>query len=465
MTHPDSPPAQADGAVFLAALLVVPLASFATPFLASSINVALPAIAAEYDLDAITLGWFNTAYFLSASVLMLPVSRLADILGRRRFFLTGVAMLAASCFALPLANSGPGLIGLRLLQGVAGAFIFATSHAIMVAVAPPEKRGRAIGINITAVYIGMTCGPVIGGILTHQVGWRSLFYLSGLVSAVALLLCARYIRDEWAEAKGERFDLLGSLLLIGGLGALILASGGAGASRIAIGLVLLAAFLLHQRRTPSPLLDLDLLTRNAGVAAATGSALALYCGTFGVGFLLSLYLQYAQGMNPQQAGLVLLAQPVAQVLLAALAGRLSDSWQPRTLTTLGGGFCAAGVAILALSVDFDGTLPVTLGLILLGAGIAFFSPPNANAALSAVPPRQVGVTGGLLQTMRLIGQMSSMGIVLLVFVLVLGSGVDLADTEPATLRRTLALAYWPFFALCAVAALVSRIRPKRAAVA
>lgn len=453
--------ARPQGRAFLAALLVVPLASFATPFLASSINVALPAIAAEYQLDAITLGWFNTAYFLSASVLMLPLSRLADILGRRRFFLIGVALLALSCFALPLADSGPRLIGLRLVQGVAGAFIFATSHAIMVSVAPPEKRGRAIGINITAVYVGMTCGPVIGGILTYQVGWRSLFYLSGLVSATALLLCARHVRGEWAEARGERFDILGSLLLIGGLGALILASGGAGVSRVLVGLLLLSAFFLHQRRTPSPLLDLNLLTRNPGVAAATGSALALYCGTFGVGFLLSLYLQYARGLNPQQAGLVLLAQPVAQVFLAALAGRLSDSWQPRTLTTLGGGLCAAGVAVLAVTVGTAGTASVTLGLVLLGAGIAFFSPPNANAALSAVPPRQVGVTGGLLQTMRLIGQMSSMGIVLLVFVMVLGSGADLAQTDPATLHTTLALAYWPFFALCALAALVSRIRPTR----
>ncbi|MEC9340587.1 MAG: MFS transporter [Pseudomonadota bacterium] len=453
--------AHPQGSAFLAALLVVPLASFATPFLASSINVALPAIAAEYRLDAITLGWFNTAYFLSASVLMLPLSRLADILGRRRFFLIGVALLALSCFALPLADSGPGLIGLRLIQGVAGAFIFATSHAIMVSVAPPEKRGRAIGINITAVYVGMTCGPVIGGILTYQVGWRSLFYLSGVISATALLLCARHVRGEWAEARGERFDILGSLLLIGGLGALILASGGAGISRVLVGLLLLAAFFLHQRRTPSPLLDLDLLTRNPGVAAATGSALALYCGTFGVGFLLSLYLQYARGLNPQQAGLVLLAQPVAQVFLAALAGRLSDSWQPRTLTTLGGGLCAAGVAVLAVTVGAAGTASVTLGLVLLGAGIACFSPPNATAALSAVAPRQVGVTGGLLQTMRLIGQMSSMGIVLLVFVMVLGSGADLAQTDPATLHTTLALAYWPFFALCAVAALVSRIRPTR----
>ncbi|MEL0082109.1 MAG: MFS transporter, partial [Gammaproteobacteria bacterium] len=207
------------------ARFIVPFASFTTPFLGSSINVALPAVAAEFDMDAVTSGWFTTSYFLAAAMFMLQAARLGDIYGRRKFYLAGLLLIAGSSLVMLFSGSANQLLFWRFIQGIGGALIFGTSHAIMASIFPPEWRGRALGLNVTAIYLGMTCGPFLGGVLTHQFGWRSLFILAGGMCLVGVFLFNRYIHGEWAEAAGEKFDWLGGFWVAAALAALVVGSG------------------------------------------------------------------------------------------------------------------------------------------------------------------------------------------------------------------------------------------------
>ncbi len=445
------------------ARLIIPFASFVTPFLGSSINVALPALANEFRLDPVTSGWFTTSYFLAAAMFMLQAARLGDIYGRRKIYVAGLLLIALSSFCMLLASSATELLVLRFIQGIGGALIFGTSHAIMVSIFPPELRGRALGLNVTAIYLGMTCGPFLGGFLTHHYGWRALFVLAGGASLAAVLLFKRFIHGEWRDAAGEKFDWLGGLLVAIALAALLIGSGRLphSGSLLLILVVLIsgAAFLRQQSRSRSPLLELTLFTQNRGVATAAGSAFLMYCGTFGVGFLLSLYLQYGRHMNPQQAGLILMAQPVAQVLCAGYAGRLSDRVDPRWLTSIGLLCCASGIA-LTMFISAEGSLVLVLaGMALNGVGIAGYSAPNTHAAMSAVDKRQLGVTGGILQTSRLCGQMISLGIPIMLFSLLLGQQGNLSETNPDKLLQTLYIAFTVFCVLNLLAAAVSWMRP------
>lgn len=445
------------------ARFIVPFASFTTPFLGSSINVALPAVAAEFDMDAVTSGWFTTSYFLAAAMFMLQAARLGDIYGRRKFYLAGLLLIAGSSLVMLFSGSANQLLFWRFIQGIGGALIFGTSHAIMASIFPPEWRGRALGLNVTAIYLGMTCGPFLGGVLTHQFGWRSLFILAGGMCLVGVFLFNRYIHGEWAEAAGEKFDWLGGFWVATALAALVVGSGrlpqNDAFGLILLGLIIGGIFLRQQAHSNSPLLDLKLFTHNRGVATAAGSAFLMYCGTFGVGFLLSLYLQYGRGLNPQQAGIILLAQPVAQVLVAGYAGRLSDRIDPRWLTTLGLLCCAVGILIIMPIGETDMPLFALVGLTLTGIGIAAYSAPNTHAAMGAVGKRQLGVAAGILQTSRLVGQMISLGIPIMLFSLLLEQQANLADTDPAQLLTIIYIAFTAFAGLNFLAGIISWMRP------
>lgn len=420
-------------------------------------------MADEFQLDAVTSGWFTTSYFLAAAMFMLQAARLGDIHGRRKLYVAGQLLIVLSSLFMLVATSSTQLLVWRFIQGVGGALIFGTSHAIMASIFPPEWRGRALGLNVTAIYLGMTCGPFLGGMLTYHFGWRSLFILAGGMSLTAVLLFNWFIHGEWREAVGEKFDWVGGILVAVALGALVVGSGrlsqpGA-VPLILSGLICGAIFLRQQARGRSPLLDLTLFTDNRGVATAAGSAFLMYCGTFGVGFMLSLYLQYGRQMNPQQAGLILMAQPVAQVLFAGYAGRLSDRLDPRWLTSFGLVCCAIGILLTMLINDSGLPLMVLVGLALTGIGIAGYSAPNTHAAMSAVEKRQLGVTGGILQTSRLCGQMISLGIPIMLFSLLLGQQANLAETDPAQLKQALYIAFTLFAVLNLLAAAVSWMRP------
>ncbi len=408
-----------------AVLAITTLGAFLAPFMGSAVNVALPRIAAEFSLGAVTLSWFAMSYMLAAAAFLLPAGGLADRHGRRRLFSIGLALYAAASAGVCAAGSIGVLLGLRVVQGFGGAMLFGTSAAILVSAFPAGERGRVLGWNVAAVYTGLTLGPVIGGLLTARYGWRSLFLVNAGLSAAAWLALASGVRSEWKHDQDGPFDRAGAFLSMASLTALMIGfsklPSAAGVALVLCGLAGIAGFVLLETRTPHPLLDMNLFRRNRIFAFSNLAALMHYAATAAVSFLLSLYLQTVKGMNPAGAGLVLAAQPLVMAVLSPVTGLLSDRIAPRTLASLGMAVSTLGLIGLSTAGRDTPVGFIVSCLLVLGLGFAFFSSPNTNAVMGSVEPRRMGVASAILGTMRLTGQMGSMGFAVLLIALFVGS--------------------------------------------
>jgi MFS family permease len=316
------------------------------------------------------------------------------------------------------------LIILRVFQGISSALIFGTSMAILTSVFQPGERGKAIGINITATYLGLSLGPVIGGLLTHYFGWRSIFAFLVPFGVVSLILIQRKIKTEWAEAIGEKFDWRGSVIY-----GLALASFMYGFSRlpsstgwicIVLAVLMAVLFLLFENKINNPVFDIRLIMKNRVFAFSAVAALINYSATSAIGFFISLYLQYLKGLDARTAGLIMISQPIAMTLLSPLAGKLSDKKNPGAIASVGMGITASGLILLCFVTSETSDYIIVLLLLLMGIGFGLFSSPNSNAIMSSVEKRHLGVASGVVGTMRMVGQMMSMGIAMMLISLYIG---------------------------------------------
>jgi EmrB/QacA subfamily drug resistance transporter len=434
-----------------ATLIAATLAAFVTPFMGSATTVALPSIGREFSMDAVLLSWVATSYLLAAAIFLVPFGRLADIHGRKRIFLIGAAVLSAASLLVGLSTSAAMLVAARALQGIGSAMIFSTGLAILTLVFPVEQRGRVLGINVAAVYIGLSMGPFLGGFLTQNLGWRSVFLAVVPLGLVIIAFVLWRLEGEWAEAQGEAFDLMGSVIYSLALVALMYGFSRlpdlGGALLLLAGVVALAAFVVWEIRVPNPVLNIGLFAQNRVFSLSNLAALINYSATSAVAFLLSLYLQYIKALSPQQAGLVLIAQPIMQATFSPVAGRLSDRVEPRIVASTGMTITAAGLALLALIGPATPLWAIIACLLVLGFGFALFSSPNMNAIMSSVERRYYGVASGTTGTMRLVGQMLSMGIATLLFALYLGRVEITPEVYPLFLA-SMKTAFAVFAALC-----------------
>lgn len=437
-----------------ATLFVVCVAHFLMPFMMSAVGVSLPVMGRDLDASAMQLGLVETTYVLSASIFLLAMGRLGDIYGRRRIFQYGLVLFTIIGGLLSQAWSIEAVIGLRFLQGMGGSMVMATTMAIVVSVFPPEERGRALGIAVASVYAGISCGPFFGGMLVTAFGWRSIFYLSVPLGTIAYLVSLAKFKGEWADAKGEPFDWQGSLIYAVSVLLVILGASNLDRGLWAWGLVVCSAvgillFLRYESRISHPVLNVDLLLGNRVFALSNLAALFNYAATFGVTFFLSLYLQYVKGMSPQQAGSILIVQPIMQAVLSPLCGRLADRYPAEQVATAGMGLCVWGLA-MASSLKADSSLTMVIAtLACLGIGFALFSSPNVSVIMGSVPPRYLGVASGLSSSMRTLGMMSSMTIITIVFSILMGGNPVTAETQMAFLA-SMRTALLIFCGLCAV---------------
>jgi EmrB/QacA subfamily drug resistance transporter len=435
------------------ALFIAILAGFLAPFDISAVNIALPTIGAEFSLDALSLSWVSTAYLLSSALFLVPFGRIADIVGRKRIFTLGLSLFTAASLFMAYTVVPATIVPLRVVQGMGGALIYGTAVAILTAVTPPEDRGKALGIYTTAVYLGLSVGPFLGGFMTATFGWRSIFFVNVPIGIFALWLVHARLRGEWAEARGESFDGPGAVLYGLSLVSIMLGftwlPGATGAAMILVGILLLAVFLFQERRARHPLLDTALFTTNRVFAYSNLAALVNYAATFAVTFFLSFYLQSIRGLSPAAAGAILVTQPVIQAVLSSPAGRLSDRVEPGRVASAGMGLCAAGLLLLSF-IGSDTPLPfLLLALALLGTGFALFSSPNTNAVMSSVEKRCYGIASGTLGTMRLIGQMLSMGIAMTLFSAYIGQ-VEIGPVNYPGLLAAIRTGFMVFTILCII---------------
>ena len=406
------------------ALFVATLSSFMGPFIISSVNVALPAIQEEFSADAVVLSWVATALLLTIAVFLIPMGKIGDIYGRKKIFTLGLAVYTLASLMGAFSISMPMLITVRVFQGFGAAMFVTTGMAILTSVFPPKKRGRAIGIYVAAVYIGLSVGPFAGGFLTQYLGWRSIFGVVVPFGVASVWVTLQYLKDEWADARGEKFDIAGSLLYAASVFLLVY-----GASLlpqllsvyfILTGAIMLMVFVRLELYTQQPVFEVRLFTGNKLFAFSSLAALINYAATFAVTFLLSLYLQYIKGLDPRTAGTILIAQPVVMALFSPQAGRLSDRIEPRLIASAGMTLTAIGLLLFSLLGTATGIFYIIFTLVVLGFGFALFSSPNMNAIMGSVDKNFFGVASGTVATMRLLGQMTSMAIAMVIFAVFIG---------------------------------------------
>ncbi|WP_143709608.1 MFS transporter [Methanospirillum hungatei] len=447
--------------ISLSTLIIAVCCGFLTPFDLSAVNIALPTIAGEFSLDAIELSWVSSAYLLASAAFLVPFGRIGDIFGRKKILTGGVILFTLSSMGMIFSASSLMLISFRLIQGVGASMIFGTAVAILTSVTEPTRRGQALGIYTTSVYIGLSAGPFIGGFLTDEFGWKSIFLINVPIGILIIALILFYLKGEWADAAGERFDLKGALIYGSSLTAVMIGFSEipqvAGFFALGLGIILLALFIWLEHRERYPLIRVSMFRTNRVFACSNVAALINYGSTFAITFFLSLYLQYIRGFDPQEAGFILVTQPVVQAIFSSYAGSLSDRIEPAKISSLGMGIIAVGLVSLSFLSPDTSTIWLMVILAVLGFGFALFSSPNTNAIMSSVEKRYYGIASGTLGTMRLLGQMLSMGIAMMIIAVVVGK-VDITPDMTDELMIAMNIGFMVFSVMCFIGIYFSMVR-------
>lgn len=434
-----------------AALYMVLLNCFSTPMMLSAANVALPSIARDLNIHAVLLSWIPMAYLMASAMLVLIFGRLADMFGRKRVFIIGTMSVIITSLIAAFAVNGPMLIIARFLQGVSAAMLYATQIAIVSSVFPPAKRGQAIGLTTSMIYLGLTCGPLFGGVLIDQFGWRSSFLLHIPFAIIVLLIAILKVPAEWSSEEKGSFDILGAVIYSASIILLCI-----GVSKlphllsfvsIGLGLAGISLFFSIARKTDHPIFDVRLFFTNRVFTLSCLAAFIIYTATYANVVLISLYLQYLKGMNATTAGLIMMIQPLTMAVFSPFTGKLSDWVEPLVIATIGMMLTTVGLLMLAYINSVNSIYYLIAALITTGLGFSLFSSPNSNAIMSAIEKQFYGSAAGSIATMRTLGQMNSMLLVTLVFALIIGQ-VEIQPENYPDLQKAIQYCFTIAASLC-----------------
>lgn len=404
-------------------LVICTVLSFFTVFAVNAVTIVIPSIASEYHMSNIIQNWITIIFLLVVAVLSVPAGQISGKYGLKKVTIVSVILFIIISIANVLVTSQEQFLACRLILGISLAFINVTSMAMIVSAFPPEERGTALGINITGVYIGLSLSPVLGGILNYNLGWRSVVLFGVPFLFVILVLLLTRISDEWITFKGIPIDIKGSISY--GVGMALFMYGFTilntqqGIILTVLGIAILVVFGIIELRQNHPVFDIRFF-KNHKFLSANFASLCAYLATYAVTTILNYHLQYIKGLDSQTAGIILLAAPLCQVVLAPIAGRLSDKFVPQILAAMG---MALGTISLFLFSSLNGQTPIEyliISMIIYGIGFGLFSPPNTNVIMGSVPPKDTSIASASVATMRTVGQAMSMGILTLVFAFVMG---------------------------------------------
>lgn len=404
-------------------LIAIGTGSFMAALDGSVVNTILPVLRDTFNSNVATIEWVVTVYLLVLSGLLLSFGRLGDLRGHRSIYVWGFGIFVASSALCGLAWSATMLIAFRGLQAIGGAMLASNSPAIVTGNFPGEQRGRAFGLVSTMTYLGLTVGPSLGGWLTHAFGWRTVFYINVPVGLLALVLSLLFIPKDSPSENGKRFDLPGAAVFLGALTLLLLGLnkgadwGWTSASVLGLlggAMLFMAAFILIERRSSDPLLDLSLFRVPLFSASTTGAILNYIC-VFSITFLMPFYLIQGRGLNPAQAGLLLTVQPILMAITAPVSGIFSDKIGSRLPGMLGMGVLAGGLLLLSRLGPGTEFWLVALGLAIAGAGTGTFITPNTSALMGAAPRSRQGIASGVLAAARNFGMVLGIGLAAAIF--------------------------------------------------
>jgi EmrB/QacA subfamily drug resistance transporter len=390
-------------------LVALGLGTFMSALDSSVVNIAVPTIQTHFGVSMADVEWVITAYLLVISSVLLFFGRIADLYGHKTIYIVGFVVFTIGSGLCSLAGSIGMLIVCRIFQALGAGMMFSANSAIVTHNVAPASRGKAFSVISIAVAAALSAGPVLGGVLTTTLGWQSIFYINLPVGVVGTLLAIKYIPKSGGQ-KGVKLDIPGSALIFAALLLILMPLNQLAYgidplpfwAMLGAGIALFVGFLIVEKRTKHPMLDLKLF-KNRVFSAGLLAAILSFMGQFTMVFLSPFYLQQLRGLTPAGAGLLNLPQPLASLLIAPLAGYLTDRIDTRILSSAGLGVSALGLFLLSfLGID---TPFWFFGLVIAVCGIGggMFQTPNNSAVMGNVPSHSRGIASGMLSTARNMG--------------------------------------------------------------
>ncbi len=391
-------------------LMAVAIGTFMGPLDSSVVNVALPSLSNYFHVSLAVVEWVVIAYLLIISSLLLTYGRLGDLYGHKRVYISGFIIFTFGSLLCGTAASINLLIIFRAVQALGAGMLMAMGPALVTVHTPPQERGKALGIIAVAVSVALTTGPVLGGFLTTHFGWQSIFLINLPIGLIGSLWAYKVIPASQGH-EVQPFDIKGAVLLFLALISLLFPLSYAEKvgwqhyyiwGLLVAGIVLAALFLIQEKRTKHPMLDLSLF-KNRLFAMGNLSSLLSYMAQFSIILIMPFYLQKILQFPPSKAGLLLIPMPLMTMVIAPISGSISDRIDTRYLSALGMGITSLGLWLLSNLTEHSSVLNIVLALMINGLGVGMFQTPNNSAIMGTVPGNRRGIASSVLATMRNLG--------------------------------------------------------------
>jgi len=374
-------------------------------------NIAIPTLMNEFERPFDDVIWVPLSFIVVSTGLSLTMGRLGDLYGRKMLYVIGFALLTIATLLSAVSGSLEELVSTRVLQAIGSSMTMANGAAIITAAFPPSKRGTGLGLIVSTVGAGAACGPIMGGVLIDIFDWRAIFWTRVPFGLIGAFLAWRLLVDAAPEHRPKGLDIPGAILLFGTLGFLTFGINrirdlGLNSPFVMVsligGAIFMLAFIIIERRSASPVVDLELF-KGRGFSFGIMAAILQFFGMSFALYLSPTMLQDGRGFSPTDTALMMVTMPMMMLLWSPISGRLSDRFGSRPLTTAGIVMVLVSLALLS-RVNAD-TTPVdfAMRMLLLGLGSATFSSPNTAVIMSAVPPQRLGTASASQTTARTIG--------------------------------------------------------------
>ena len=404
-------------------ILTAAIGSFTMAYASNGLSVILPTLASYFHISNILENWIVYIYLLVLSVAGVPLAKICGRYGLKSSFKLGLIIFSLGSLISMLSFDVVVMIMGRILQAIGATMTFVTNVSMITAEIPVNNRGRALGINVTGVYLGITISPTISGILVQNLSWRFVFLITILLAMISYYLLCK-IDDEW-KLEEAGLDKIGSVIYVFGIGLLLygftILNTHIGVALVVTSLILLAIFVRYELKRENPVYEMRLF-KNVNYTTSNIVALIAYLSTYVVSYVLNYHFQYIMALDAQTSGLILISTPVMMLLIAAQAGKLSDRINPAILQLLGVTLITIAIALISQISYTTPIYMIVIAMIIQGIGHGFFSTPNNNIILSSVDNKKdIPTASASVATVRNLGQSFSLGILTITFAFIMGN--------------------------------------------